>query len=167
MPRIKFMASEGGPRPLAPVGDYIVKIVEAKLGTSRTNNPKVTFKFKGLSDADGNTSFTHVAPDGTVNEVTLVDYDFPAPFGEDFSCVPAAGWRLRGLLECADVPHEATPGEKKGEFNIDFDTDDAIGHIVGIHVEHEPYENKAGRKGIGLSIKTADDRGLPFFAVKK
>lgn len=65
---------------------------------------------------------------------------------ENFSLQPQAGWKLKNFLEAAQVPHQAMPGAAKGEFDIDFDTQDAIKARFVAQVEQETYEKiKDGR----------------------
>jgi len=59
---------------------------------------------------------------------------------DNFSLLVEAGWKLKAMLEAAQVPHAAIPRQEKGAFEIDFDTQDAVNRDLIISLEQETYQ---------------------------
>lgn len=132
MARVKFVASETAFEPFAN-GTYPVEILSMEVKKSSTQNDMIATEYK------------------VTNEGNRKLFD-------NFSLLPQAGWKLKNMLEAAGVPHTAIPGSGKGEFELDFDTADAIGAIMLVKLSQETYksnkldENGQPKMGIRNSI---------------
>ena len=79
---------------------------------------------------------------------------------ERFVLVPQSGWRLKDFLEGFQVPHDAVPGAAKGEFEIDFDSDDLVGKVGLIALEQEIYAKEKN------GIKTMNPDGTQATGIR-
>lgn len=118
MPRINFKATESGDFTPYPNDTYLftAEAVEIRKASTGTDMLNVTFRC--------------VQPGGEFDN---------RKHWERFALLPQSGWRLKNFLEAFDVPHTAMPGAGKGEFDIDFDTDDIVGKAGLIELEQEVY----------------------------
>ena len=125
MARVNFKASQADFEPL-PNGSYPVEIESMEIKKSSTNNDMIKTVYKLLTPIEG----------------------FSRKLFDNFSLQIQAGWKLKNMLEAAQVPHTAIPGQAKGEFELDFDTSDAVGRNLVVRLEQETYEsNKLDENG--------------------
>lgn len=139
MPRIKFNASIT-PMEAPPNDDYLVEVVSMEMKRSKAQNDYISTQLKIISDKMMTNS------DGT-----------ESPIGgkvlfTNFALVPQSGWVLKDFLEASGVPHTATPGAQRGEFEIDFDTADAIGMKLVVTTKQEGYKKNDGTNGIKAEV---------------
>lgn len=131
MPRVNFKATQSEFTPL-PNSNYLVRIESVEFAKSQAGNDMLNMTYIVIGgDSDGRKLFDRL------------------------SLVPQAGWKLKNVLEAAGVPHAAVPGQGKGEFDIDFDTDDCIGHTMVVSVGQETYQTKQ-----------LDEKGQPKMAIR-
>jgi len=115
--RINFSSTSQEFEPL-PNGTNLSEVESMEVGKSSTGNPKIKTTFK-IHDVDGGRKLW-----------------------DEFSLLPQSGWKLKDFLEKAQVPHSAMPLTERGSFEIDFNTEDAIGAKVVIRHEQESYDSK-------------------------
>ena len=119
MPRVNFKAT-AAEFTLLPNSNYPVRIESVEFTKSQAGNDmlNMTYVLFSAGEFDGRKLFDRL------------------------SLLPQAGWKLKNVLEAAQVVHSAIPGAGKGEFDIDFDTDDCIGHEIVVNVGQETYQTK-------------------------
>ena len=118
MPRVNFKATEMDNTPF-PNGPHLFEAESAELTKAKSSQNmmiKVTSRcIEPGSEFDGRKDW------------------------EQFVLVPQSGWKLKEFCEAADVPHTATPGTGKGEFDIELDTDHIVGRRYIAHKKQETY----------------------------
>ena len=137
MARVSFKSSDTEFDPL-PNGNYICEVDSMEVKKSSTGNLMI--------------SAAHSVIDPKV--------EGSRKLWENFSLQPQAGWKLKNFLEAAQVPHQAMPGAAKGEFEIDFDTQDAIKARFVAHFEQETYEKIKDGKFV------LDDQGNKIVGIR-
>ena len=136
MARVNFKATQQDFVPL-PNGSYLVEIESMELAKSSTNNDMIKTMYKLVVPLEG----------------------FSKKLFDNFSLQVQAGWKLKNMLEAAQVPHTAIPGMNKGDFELDFDTGDAIGRRLIVRMEQETFlsnrldENGKQKAGIRSSVE--------------
>ena len=124
--RVNFRAAQQDFEAL-PNGSYSVDVESMEMKMSTTNNPMIATQYTVKDSRDD------------IKGRKLFD---------NFSLLPSAGWKLKNFLEASSVPHVAIPGANKGEFEIEFDTNDAIGAMLVVQTEQETFEKKQGGKAV-------------------
>lgn len=138
MARVNFKASQQDFEPL-PNGSYAVSVESMEMKMSSTNNPMIATQYTVNDARDG------------IGGRKLFD---------NFSLLPEAGWKLKNFLEASGVPHVAIPGTAKGEFEVEFDTTDAIGAQLVVQTEQETFEKRQGGKIV------IDDQGNKVLSIR-
>lgn len=133
MPRINFKATEQEFF-RHPNDTYLVRVEEVKFTKAQSSN-------NNMLEVVYNT----IAPGHEADGKKLFDR---------FVLVPQAGWRLKNFLEAFQVPHTAIPGAAKGEFEIDFDSDDIMNTHGIVETEQELYT--VFEKGTKIPVQEAD-----------
>lgn len=124
MPRVNFKASDTEFLPL-PNQSWPIEVESVEMAQSSNKNPMLKMAYKVLGEV----------PEGCSKKLF-----------DQFVLVPQSGWVLKAFLEAAQVPHSAVPGATKGEFEIDFDTQDCIGRNLIARTEQQTYQ-KNNRDG--------------------
>lgn len=118
MPRVNFKASSSDFTPL-PNGSWPIEVESVEMAQSKNKNNMLKMVYKVLGEV----------PEGCSKKLF-----------DNFVLVPQSGWVLKNFLEAAQVPHTAMPGAGKGEFDIDFDTQDCIGRVLIGRTVQETYQ---------------------------
>lgn len=139
MPRVNFKASSSEFVAL-PNASWPMQVDSVEITKSSQNNPMLKVQYSVLGEV----------PEGCGKK----QFD-------QFSLLPQAGWKLKNFLEAAQVPHSAMPGANKGEFDIDFDTQDAVGKTFIGRTKQETYQKK-NRDGSPV----LDEHGQPVFGIR-
>lgn len=134
MPRINFKAAELDRSPF-PNGPHRFEIESAELTQAKTGARSAMIKVQSKC----------VAPNSELDNKRA---------WEQFVLVPQSGWKLKEFLEAADIPHIATPGIAKGEFDIECDTDFFVGKHYVAHMKQETYVKKDEANNVVIDAAT-------------
>jgi hypothetical protein len=138
--KIRFGASETKFEAF-PAGDYVVEVESMELVMSRE---KKTPMIKTVFTIESEETFTTTSG----NEQAIGG----RKIFHNFTLLPQSGWMLLNFLEAANVPHSSTPGARRGEYDIDFDTQDTIGKQCMAHIICETYQSNRGSTEIRNAI---------------
>lgn len=118
MARVNFKASSSDFTPL-PNASWPIEVESVEMTKSSTGNNMLKMVYKVLGEV----------PEGCSKKLF-----------DQFVLVPQSGWVLKNFLEAAQVSHSAMPGQGRGEFDIDFDTQDCIGHTLIARTDQQTYQ---------------------------
>lgn len=115
---IEFSASENQGFTPVPSGTYDVQIDSVELGMSKNSNQQLILS-------------GHIADGPQIDRKVKIWY----------TIVPKSGWKLRNLLDAAEVDYELKElGE--GEVEIKCDENDLVGCYVRYECEQEKYQGR-------------------------
>lgn len=138
MARVNFKATSQDFTPL-PNASYPIEVESAEMKQSSKGNPMLKMTYKVLGEV----------PEGCSKKLF-----------DQFVLVPQSGWVLKNFLEAAQVPHQAVPGPNRGEYDIDFDTQDMIGKLLIARTEQETYQKQVNGK------PQLDENGQPVMGIR-
>src|SRR5882762_4395663 len=108
--RINFKSSQTDFEPL-PNAPYLLTASKLEMKHSRPSTKNPT----GVDMVEVGFDIEH--------SLDSPEHTFTKKITNNFVLAPTSGWRLKEWLEAAQVPHEALPGQAKGEFDVSFDLD--------------------------------------------